>query len=139
MAWGDVEVPDPQDPATFASSKLDWSELGSARGRTLLGVYRDLAELRRTLPALTDPDLRATTAEVDEVARWLVVRRGSGTDAVVVAVAVGDQPVEVPLADGVTYAVAFATPGAGHPVGSPVTDRLGLPGHAGVLLRPDPE
>ncbi|WP_432476191.1 malto-oligosyltrehalose synthase [Nocardioides sp. GXQ0305] len=136
MAWGDVEVPDPQDPATFAASKLDWSEPASRRGRTLLGVYRALAELRRTLPALTDPDLRATSAEVDEEDRWLLVRRGAGPDAVVVAACFGDRPVELPLADGVTYAVAFATPGADLAVGSVVADRLRLPAHTGVLLRP---
>ena len=32
----DVEVPDPQDPATFARSKLDWSELFQPRHRGML-------------------------------------------------------------------------------------------------------
>ncbi len=137
MAWGDVEVPDPQHPATYAASTLDWSEVESPRGRALLAVYRDLARLRRELPALTDPDLRATHVEVDEDARWLVVRRGSGADAVVVAVSFADVALEVPLADGTTYAVALATPGAGLGVGSPLADRLTLPPGTGVLLVPD--
>jgi maltooligosyltrehalose trehalohydrolase len=136
MAWGDAQVPDPQDPATYAASKLDWSEPESPRGRRLLGVYRALAALRRSLPALTDPDLAATTVEVDEEERWLVVRRGRGADAAVVVVAFGDEPVVVPLADGATYDVAFATPGANRLAGSAVTDRLPLAGPSGVLLRP---
>ena len=72
----------------------------SERGRTLLGVYRDLAELRRELPALTDPDLRAVEVDHDEDARWLTMRRGRGADTVVVAVDFADHPVEVPLPDG---------------------------------------
>jgi len=133
MGWGD-EVPDPQDRATYERSRLDWSELESPRGQTLLAVYRELAELRRTLPALTDPDLGAVRTQVDELERWLVVRRGRGAEEVAVVVNFSDQPVEVPLVEG-TWAVAFATPGAGLPVGSAVAGGLGLPGHAGVLLR----
>ncbi|WP_244246785.1 malto-oligosyltrehalose synthase [Nocardioides euryhalodurans] len=137
MAWGD-DVPDPQDPATFEGSRLDWSELDSPRGRTLLGVYRELAALRRTMPVLTDPDLRTVRASVDEDERWLVVRRGKGVDAVVLGVSFSDRPVTVPLDHDVAYVVAFATPGSTQPVGSPVGgDRLILPPHVGVLLRPD--
>ena len=45
--WDPEVVPDPQDPATFERSKLDWTELGSDRGVRMLAVYRDLARLRR--------------------------------------------------------------------------------------------
>ena len=137
MAWDTATVPDPQDRQTFTRSALDWTELDSSRGRTLFAAYRDLARLRRELPALTDPDLRATAAEVDEDARWLVVHRGRGADAVVVVANFSERSVEVPLADGVAYEVAFAGPGAGLPVGSAVSGRLDLPGRTGVLLRPD--
>ncbi len=34
-----AEVPDPQDPATFARSTLDWSELDGPRQRELLAWY----------------------------------------------------------------------------------------------------
>ena len=44
---GPESVPDPQDPATFAASKLDWSELETGRHAVLLDVYRELAALRR--------------------------------------------------------------------------------------------
>ena len=35
-----AEVPDPQDPATFERSQLDWSELATGRHAVLLDVYR---------------------------------------------------------------------------------------------------
>src|SRR4051795_5628425 len=55
MGWDPAVVPDPQDPETFARSKLNWTELTSGRHARLLDVYRRLAELRRRLPELTDP------------------------------------------------------------------------------------
>src|SRR3954452_46098 len=45
--WDAASVPDPQDPATFARSELNWSEASSGRGARLLEVYRALASLRR--------------------------------------------------------------------------------------------
>jgi maltooligosyltrehalose trehalohydrolase len=64
MGWDPAVVPDPQDPATFARSKLDWSELDDGRHARLLAVYRQLARLRRTVPALTDPDFRVVRCTV---------------------------------------------------------------------------
>ena len=137
MAWDVTTVPDPQDPATFESSRLDWSERETPRGRTLLACYRRLATLRRTLPALTDPDLRHLDVDHDEDARWLVLRRGAGVEAVVVAVNLGTAPVTVPLGDA-ALTCAFATPGAGLAEGSVVgADELMLPPGTGVLLVPD--
>jgi hypothetical protein len=63
----------------------------------------------------------------------LVLRRGAGAAA---AVSFSDRGVTVPLDDGTTYAVAFATPGAGQSVGSGVQDTLDLPPGTGVLLVP---
>ena len=41
MGWDPAIVPDPQDPATFQRSQLDWSELGSSgRHARMLTVYR---------------------------------------------------------------------------------------------------
>ncbi|OLB67154.1 MAG: malto-oligosyltrehalose trehalohydrolase [Actinobacteria bacterium 13_2_20CM_2_72_6] len=52
-----VEVPDPQDPATFGRSKLDWSELFRPRHRDMLGFYQRLIQLRKSRPELSDPRL----------------------------------------------------------------------------------
>lgn len=45
----DGVIADPQDPATFEQSKLDWSELGSGAHRKSLSLYRDLLTRRRQL------------------------------------------------------------------------------------------
>ena len=139
MAWDTATVPDPQDPATFEASRLDWAELDTPRGRALLDCYRTLAGLRRTLPALTDPDLREVSVEFDEDERWLVLRRGSGIDSAVIVVNLGEGSVEIPLGDSMTYAVAFTTPGATHAIDDAVVGgRLTLAAHTGLLLRPTP-
>lgn len=43
------DVPDPQDPATFERSKLNWHEADDGRHAGTLRLYRDLLALRRTL------------------------------------------------------------------------------------------
>jgi malto-oligosyltrehalose synthase/malto-oligosyltrehalose trehalohydrolase len=136
MGWDAEAVPDPQDPATFRRSVLDWSETATPRGETLLAFYRALTGLRRTLPALTDPDLRRVTCEVSDEERWLVLHRGHGTDAVVLAVNVSDRPVEVRPGDDVELEVRLATPSVPLAVGDRVTGTLTLPAHGGVLLTP---
>ncbi|HSP08277.1 MAG TPA: malto-oligosyltrehalose trehalohydrolase [Candidatus Dormibacteraeota bacterium] len=46
FGWGPDQVPDPQDPATFERSRLDWSELDQPLHRRMLDWYRDLIRLR---------------------------------------------------------------------------------------------
>jgi maltooligosyltrehalose trehalohydrolase len=58
------ELPDPQDPATFARSKLT-----RRRDRVLERLYCELIRTRRELPRDA-----ATETEYDERGRWLVVR-----------------------------------------------------------------
>jgi maltooligosyltrehalose trehalohydrolase len=66
-AFGDAnEIPDPEDPATFARSKLSRQIDGAT-----LTLYQRLIRARRGLPA-GDPD----EIRFDEVDRWLLVRRG---------------------------------------------------------------
>ena len=79
MGWDPAVVPDPQDPATFERSKLDWSELEGGRHAVLLDVYRRLAELRRRLPQLTDPAFTSSTWSTAATSPLSVP--GSGTSA----------------------------------------------------------
>jgi malto-oligosyltrehalose trehalohydrolase len=74
--WQPDAIPDPQDPATFERSKLDWSEAAAPWHREMLAWYRELIALRRSRPELTDPRLDRVRADYDEPGRWLVVRRG---------------------------------------------------------------
>jgi maltooligosyltrehalose trehalohydrolase len=123
MGWDPAVVPDPQDPATFERSRLDWTELDEGRHARMLDVYRRLAVLRRTLPELTDPAFGAVSCAVDEQARVFRMRRGS----VETVVNFGDEPAQVE----VTGELLFET-GAG---AGPGPDGLTLRPHAGVLLR----
>jgi maltooligosyltrehalose trehalohydrolase len=79
--WDPAAVPDPQDPATFERSRLNWAELACQPQAGLLAWYRTLIALRRRVPALADPRLDQTTTEWDEAGGWLVVRRGPVTVA----------------------------------------------------------
>ena len=66
MDWDTDTVPDPQDPATFERSHLDWAELEKPTHARLLTLYRELAELRRARPELTDPDSSRTRVSVSD-------------------------------------------------------------------------
>ncbi|MCW2572848.1 MAG: treZ [Frankiales bacterium] len=96
-------VPDPQSPATFAASKLDWKEPQGDRGARLLAWTRDLIALRRRRPDLSDGRREQVQVTYDEEARWLVVRRGC--TAVACNLSVRRQPVPLPgTPDGVLLA-----------------------------------
>lgn len=96
MGWDPAVVPDPQDPQTFARSKLDWNEADGGAHAHLLAQYRQLIALRRNTPALTDPDPGGTRVDFSETDRWLLMYRGSGPDAVGVAVNLGEEACTIP-------------------------------------------
>lgn len=74
--WATDEVPDPQDPATFTRSTLDWTEPTHEPHARLLACYRALLALRKTRPEFGDPWLERVWADYDEARRWFVLRRG---------------------------------------------------------------
>ena len=119
--WAAEDIPDPQDPATFQRSKLDWDEAGSGEHARLLQLYRDLIALRRTEPDFADPWLTHLRIEFDEADRWVVMHRG----AFAVACNLGEQPVAVPV--------------TGEPVLSSATPQVGestlLQGHSFAIVR----
>jgi maltooligosyltrehalose trehalohydrolase len=47
FGWSPGDIPDPQDPATFERSKLDWSELDRQPHADLLAWHKELIALRR--------------------------------------------------------------------------------------------
>ena len=90
--WAETDVPDPQDPATFERSKLDWSELSKPGHAEILDLYKKLIALRRDQPDLTDP--RLDQIEVMHGDRYVVMRRGRC--AVAVNLAPAEQTVHLP-------------------------------------------
>ncbi|HEX6677792.1 MAG TPA: malto-oligosyltrehalose trehalohydrolase [Actinomycetes bacterium] len=79
--WAE-SVPDPNDPATFERSKLDWSK---AAGPTF-ELWKRLLRLRRELPALGNCRRDLTSVRVDEARRLLVLVRRDPTGSRAVAV-----------------------------------------------------
>ena len=53
-----LEIPDPQAPETFKTSKLNWSERASPAHAGVLLLYKELIALRTFHPALRDIDRR---------------------------------------------------------------------------------
>jgi maltooligosyltrehalose trehalohydrolase len=66
-------IPDPQDPATFAATRLDRSRRTSPPQAQVMAWYRALFALRKSQPALGRPDRGRT--RVDRVGRALVLHR----------------------------------------------------------------
>ena len=96
------DVPDPQDPAVFERSRLDWTQPRKDRHADLLEWHRRLIALRRQIPELTDPRLDRVQTECDEEAGWLIVRRGPVT----VAANLGTGPWVFPAGSSATVLAA---------------------------------
>ncbi|WP_072314978.1 malto-oligosyltrehalose trehalohydrolase [Agrococcus sp. Marseille-P2731] len=142
MGWDESVVPDPQDPATFERSKLDWSELRRERHARVLDGYRELARLRRELPALTDPHWTGNRVEVFEEAGVLRLLRGAPhpsveeragaagtrheTHPVEIVINFGDKPQSIPVS---RTTLRFQT----HPDVA-FSGELSLPPGSGALL-----
>ena len=97
--WDFDEVPDPADPATFASAKLNWNANDDASA--MHEAYKTLITLRRELN-LAREDLREL--EVDHSDSWLTM----GYDDVFLAANFTDQPVTVPAGGELIY--SFGSP-----------------------------
>ncbi|PQM47506.1 Malto-oligosyltrehalose trehalohydrolase [Mycobacterium talmoniae] len=120
--WDAAEIPDPQDPATFRRSKLNWAEVEAGEHARLHRLYRDLLALRRSEADLADPWLQHLVVDYDEDARWVVVRRGR----LAIACNLGAEPVTVPVAGELV--LAWGEPELG-------AERTTLPGHSFAILR----
>jgi maltooligosyltrehalose trehalohydrolase len=76
MGWDPDVVPDPQDPATFLRSKLDWAELTRSPHRELLELHRELIALRHREPEFADPRFDMLSAEWDDGVGWFALHLG---------------------------------------------------------------
>jgi maltooligosyltrehalose trehalohydrolase len=122
--WDAEEIPDPQDPATFARSKLDWAEADAGQHTRLLRTYRELIALRRNEFDLADPWLGDLMVDYDEDQCWIVMRRGRLT----IACNLGTETVRIPATGEVL--LAWDSPS----VGDNTTE---LPAHSFVVLAAD--
>lgn len=96
FGWRAEDIPDPQDEATFACSRLRWSELIEPGHAEMLRWYRSLIELRRRFPELTDGRRDRVRVRCSDPEGWLTVSRGR----VSLAINVGPRPVVLPPVSG---------------------------------------
>lgn len=76
FGWNPADIPDPQAPASWVRSKLDWEERLREPHRDLLQWYQSLIALRRRTACLTNGRLAETRIDFDEDTRWFVMTRG---------------------------------------------------------------
>ncbi|TFB57044.1 MULTISPECIES: malto-oligosyltrehalose trehalohydrolase [unclassified Cryobacterium] len=96
MGWDPAVVPDPQDPATFERSVLDWAEVSQPAHARLLDFYRALGWLRRSRPDITDPRFGRVAVDVDDNERWLRLCRGDTEILVNLGTEARDVPTDAP-------------------------------------------
>jgi maltooligosyltrehalose trehalohydrolase len=104
--WGAEDVADPQDPATFEASRLDWAEMNKDLHQEHFGWYRQLIELRKQHSELTDGRLDRVRCQYDADRSWFVLYRGS--IAIACNLAAERQPVTL---DGTPLAVLLSSEG----------------------------
>ncbi|NPV90794.1 MAG: malto-oligosyltrehalose trehalohydrolase [Firmicutes bacterium] len=94
--FGWQEVPDPQDPGTFYRSKLtppgEWDE----QNRSMFRFYRDLIALRKTHPALREPDKDRLEARVHKSERVVELTRWSQEEKISAWFNLGDDEFPLP-------------------------------------------
>ncbi|MHA7178712.1 malto-oligosyltrehalose trehalohydrolase [Arthrobacter sp. MDB2-24] len=125
MGWKPEDVPNPQDPATFASAKLDWAEAEQGHHAELLATYRELIRLRRSRPELRDADFGSISVDFDEEHRWIVLHRGSTA----VVLNLGDAPVTVPVRGADAEVLLSTVDGVGV-----LDDGVQVPPHGSLVL-----
>ncbi|GHG46628.1 malto-oligosyltrehalose trehalohydrolase [Sinomonas cellulolyticus] len=142
MGWDPALVPDPQDPATFARSVLDWSQAQTPDGARLLALYRHLIAARAELPGLWSGGLDETevlsgdsrthegSGSGEPGARWVSWRRPGA----IVGVNLGPGPAEIPLPAGFSGRIVVATRDDCAVVSAGSGEAVRVPGVAGVVL-----
>ncbi|GAA2498939.1 malto-oligosyltrehalose trehalohydrolase [Winogradskya humida] len=121
--WAEAEVPDPQDPATFERSKLDWSEPGKPGHAEIFDLHKRLIALRREHAELSDP--RLDKIEVWHGDQYVVMRRGR----CIVAANLAPVPQTVSLRSVPTKVLLATEPGV-----VLQRDRVELPPETAVIL-----
>ncbi|MFI7481421.1 malto-oligosyltrehalose trehalohydrolase [Kocuria sp. M1R5S2] len=138
MGWDESTVPDPQAPTTFTDSKLDWNELEREDHARVLSAYRELIALRRAVPQLTDPRFGTIGTDLDEDARWFVLRRATAPGSphgVAVLMNFGVEPARLPVPGRAEPEVLFASGELSLEPGADGGALASLPGHGAAVVR----
>jgi maltooligosyltrehalose trehalohydrolase len=99
------EIPDAQDPSTFASAKLQWAWTAGSPQSQRRQLYQDLLAARRRWPPLANG--QAIRAEL--VDRLLVVRRGESPSELIVYANPTPDAVAIASTEGVAPPILLST------------------------------
>jgi maltooligosyltrehalose trehalohydrolase len=110
FGWGE-DVPDPQDPDTFARSMLERTAIAEPAHAELLALHRDLLRLRREEPALR-PGAARVRVESDAEDRWITLELEPPTGSTLLALFnLADEQRLLPVSsrDGTCWRLRFST------------------------------
>jgi maltooligosyltrehalose trehalohydrolase len=93
FGWDPSTIPDPESPATFERSKLNWNELSEIDHAEMRDWYRKLIQLRRATPSLNNGDPGNIEVTFSEEQRWLRVIRAE----IVIAINLAQNTVSLSL------------------------------------------
>jgi maltooligosyltrehalose trehalohydrolase len=149
----DVEPPDPQDPDTFARSKLDRRQMGERTGSILLQWHKKLIGMRRSIPALKNFNKNDCQAvALGRKAMSLHRRSGDGNSQLLCLFNFSEEPVQfdLPEIDGTWKIILnsrdsqWSAESDLEPEGSSPDDKMVLPGTSVIVFfggtnDPEPE
>jgi maltooligosyltrehalose trehalohydrolase len=93
----EVEIPDPQERATFLRAKLDHSLKKQEPNTALLNYYKDLIRLRKTIPAFSTLSKEGLEVNEDQNNNFLFIRRFSENSEAIIFSCFNDNPATVGL------------------------------------------
>ena len=76
FGWDESQIPNPEDPATFLSSRLKWDEVDEGKHAEVLAWTKQLIHLRRSSISLNDGDRGHLDVHWNDEKRWLRLERG---------------------------------------------------------------
>jgi maltooligosyltrehalose trehalohydrolase len=130
------EPPDPQAVSTFESARLSWARREAGMHARMWQWHHDLLALRRERPALQLLDPTATTVQVFEPERALVVTREAADDVVAFVMGFGTTPcvvdVDLPISTWTVALDSIDAPGA--PFVSEGSVRFDVPARSVLVL-----
>ena len=129
FGWKPEDVPDPGSIDTFERSRIDWADVINEPHASVLEWHRQLIQLRRSLPQLTDGRLDLIVTEFNEDQQWLFVERG--LVSIIANLAGGSRT--IPLRQGRPTAILLSN--VDHGV-EESDDKIILPANSVVILGP---
>ncbi|MFD0764372.1 malto-oligosyltrehalose trehalohydrolase [Mucilaginibacter lutimaris] len=103
------EAPDPQSESTFTKSKLNWGSMAQEQQQDMLQYYKTLIRLRKTLPALSNPERQKLSVTYNDTQQTLQLHRWKDGNQVYCFMNFSKQPQQIePPADALKMALNSA-------------------------------